>query len=71
MFWHTQASNVLSDDSIDKAPTIHLALRLRGGMQVLLNAIASKSNILDIEAYGTIDSVKANTQGKTGIPPDQ
>jgi ubiquitin C len=64
-------SRSLADYNIQNEATLHMVLRLRGGMQIFVKTLTGKTVALETDPSESILRLKEKIQDKEGIPPDQ
>jgi ubiquitin C len=57
----------LSDSNIQKEPTLHLVMRLHGGIQISVQTLIGETVTLEVGVPHTIENVKALIQDNEGI----
>ena len=61
----------LSDYNIQKESTLHMDLRLLGGMQIFVKTLTGETITLEVEPSDNIENVQATNENREGLPSDQ
>ena len=66
-----QEERALSDYNLQKASTVHMVLRLRGGMQIFVRTLTGKTMTVDVEQNDTIEALHNKIAEREGIPASE
>ncbi|XP_062516052.1 uncharacterized protein LOC134191452 [Corticium candelabrum] len=62
---------ILRDHNVQRESTLHLILRLKDGIPIVIKTLTGKTIALEVEKNDTIECLKSEVQEKEGIPRDQ
>ena len=61
----------IDDYQIENNSTLHLVMRLRGGMCIFVKTLNGKTITIEVDAEEEVSKIKAKIKDKEGIPPHE